>query len=281
MSNTYVLMGNVLTFTYESNVVRMERKANSIVFRTVEAALKEQDFAKAYEAYKVNKLETGKFKITQSSITIKSTKVKLGKVFAEAALYAKEFGKADEDLLERFLINVSKNPNPQARDGLSDFLAHCKMPITDRGTFLAYRSCNNQFRDKYTGRMENMIGTNVVLDRADCDSNANQDCSRGLHVCHHEYGNFSHYMMVVEINPRDVVAVPAQYNALKMRVCRFRPLCMLDYFKEMLLIKEQHALAMVPVFMTEQTRSWRPETGVPPEFLGRYKPVDAWEWAKA
>lgn len=281
MSNTYVLMGDVLTFTYGNNVVRMERKANKLVYANVEAALKENDFAKAYETWKANKLETGKFSIRESSITIKSTNVKLGKVFAEAALHAKENGKADEALLELFLTNVAKNPNPVSREGLATFLAHCKMPITDRGTFLAYRTTKGNFYDKFTGTMCNMVGSNVEMPREDCDSDPGRSCSRGLHVCHHEYGGYATHHMVVEINPRDVVAVPDSYNALKMRVCRFRPLCMLDYFKQMLLIEEQHALAMVPVFMTEQTRKWRPETGVPPELLHRYKPVDAWKWAKA
>ncbi len=285
MSGQHVILADVLHFTVSGRMYSMSAK--DIAFAKVKAMLLARNYVMAEAEMKVATVETDGLKIKGNILSVKGAgaggaNVRLGEVYIDAYLHAKHQGNAQEELLDLFMWNVAKNPDPAARDGLSDFLAQARMPITDRGTFLAYRYSNSNFMDCRTGKMENMIGTDVKMRRQDCDSNPNADCSRGLHACHHSYMNGNGaYQCVVEINPRDVVAVPSKYSYTKMRVCRFRPLCLLSYFKERLLIAEQAALGKVPVFMTEQTREWECTTGVPKHLLDRYKPVDAWEWAAA
>lgn len=277
----FLIQESTLSFSHKGHLHMLDRQAN-VAFDKVAEALQAGDFEEAVRLTKAASLDTDALKIKSNVLTVKGTGVRLGDVFVEAYLYAKEAGKASEDLLDRFFMNVAANPDPVSRDGLSNFLAVNKMPITDRGTFLAYRYINTQYMDCHTRTMDNMIGNEVRMDRNQCDSNPHADCSYGLHVCQHEYmagSTIGKVHTVVEINPRDVVAVPARYDARKMRVCRMRVLCSLEYFKKELRIAEQAALGAVPVFMTEQTRKWNVTEDVPAELMGRYKPVDAWEWA--
>jgi len=48
-------------------------------------------------------------------------------------------------------------------------------------------------------------------------------CSYGLHFCSLEYVRcFSgHHLMVLKINPKDIVSIPTDYNNTKGRCCRY------------------------------------------------------------
>lgn len=280
MSGKYLDMGKEIHFSVGGKLYYANASKHT-GFDTIRAALQKGDYEGAVKAYKDKASETETLKIKGDVITVKGTGIKLGEVYVEAYLYAKQFGKVSEAWLDKFFENVSKNPDQRARDGLSDFMAHGRLPITDRGTFLTYRRVDSNYKDPRTGRMDNMIGNVVSMSREDCDSNPKEQCSSGLHVCHHDYTDVTGpYTLVVEVRPQDVVAVPQGYHAKKMRTCAFRPLCTLDYFKRMLMLTEQAALGRVPVFLTEQTRSWDPLYGVPQDLHDRYNPVDPWKWAK-
>lgn len=280
MKSNYVDMGKEIHFSHDGKLYTV-RKAKDVSFDKVRALLVKGKYDEAVKAVKLNAAETKNLKIKGGVIKVKGTDVKLCDIYVEAYLYAKQTGKASEALLDKFFANVAKNPDPVARDGLATFMAHGHLPVTDRGTFLTYRRVNHNFRDPHTDTMDNMIGNVLSMRREDCDSNPHKDCSRGLHVCHHDYSDVGGpFTLVVEVKPQDVVAVPGRYNAKKMRVCEFRPLCTLDYFKRQLMLAEQAALGLVPVFMTEQTRGWDCRHGVPAQMLDRYNPVDPWEWAK-
>lgn len=279
MSEKFLITKELVLFTHNKTVYRVQRADKS--FAKVKQLVENGRLDEAVKAYKSKEpLQTEGLSIENGKLYVKDTGICLGETFADAFVTAAHFGKASEDILERYFKNVAKNPDPVARDGLSSFTAENLMPITDRGTFLAYRYVNERMFDCHTNTMDNMVGNVVAMPRDKCNPNPNETCSRGLHVCHHAYmGNNGRYQLVVEIKPQDVVAVPHEYRARKMRTCEFRVLCTLDYFKEKLLLCEQAALGGVLVFMTEQTRSWKVEECIPPDMRHRYAPQDAWEWA--
>lgn len=82
------------------------------------------------------------------------------------------------------------------------------------------------FTDSYSRTMHIELGSPVRLDRNLCDSNPNRTCSVGLHIGAMRYvQNFKgNTTLVCLVNPRDVVAVPKDYNGEKMRVCEYLPL---------------------------------------------------------
>jgi hypothetical protein len=124
-----------------------------------------------------------------------------------------------------FLENVLQNPSDSSRDELYLFLEHCDLPITEDGFFLAYKMIRDDYKDIYTGTMDNSVGATPTVDRNTVDTNRHNTCSRGLHFAslHYiengSYGSKSsgHRLVIVKINPKDVVSIPTDYNNSKGR----------------------------------------------------------------
>jgi hypothetical protein len=127
--------------------------------------------------------------------------------------------------LKNFLRNLLANPSFRAVSDLYTFLEVGGMPITPDGHFLAYKAVRSDWRDIHSGTFDNSVGAVVEMPRNRVDENPDVTCSAGLHVCSFEYlPNFAHangHVVVVKINPADVVAIPRDYNNSKMRVCKY------------------------------------------------------------
>jgi hypothetical protein len=123
------------------------------------------------------------------------------------------------------------NPNKDAQARLFTFLEKSKLPLTPDGCFLAYRGVREDFKDKHSGTFDNSPGQIVKMDRKGCDEDSHSCCSRGLHFCSLPYlgptGGWAggrDNLIVIKINPRDVVAIPYTYDDTKGRCCRFEVL---------------------------------------------------------
>lgn len=130
----------------------------------------------------------------------------------------------DATPLLKFLENLMDNPSKRAVDELYGFLEASQLPITDDGHFLAYKSVRQDFTDHHTGTMDNSVGALVEMPRNKVDEDKDRTCSTGLHFAAHEYAkNFgaSGRMVVLKINPKDVVAIPSDYNNQKGRACKY------------------------------------------------------------
>lgn len=125
--------------------------------------------------------------------------------------------------LLNFLENLMDNPSKRAVDELYSFLEYGKMPITPDGHFLAYKRVRADYKSVHDGKTDNSIGTVVEMPRNKVDEDSTRTCSDGLHFCSHEYlKSFSgEKVVVLKINPRDVVAIPRDYNDTKGRACRY------------------------------------------------------------
>jgi hypothetical protein len=128
-----------------------------------------------------------------------------------------------------FWNNAKLNPNHRARTDLFAFLEHNGIPLTDDGCFVAYRAVTRNeagdLVDTHTGTMINNVGSVVTMDREKVDPDPKKTCSTGLHAAAFEYAKgFNKILLEVKIDPKDVVAIPDDYNGQKMRVCRFEVL---------------------------------------------------------
>ena len=127
--------------------------------------------------------------------------------------------------MAKFLENLMDNPSYRAVTELYSFLEKGNMPITPDGHFMAYKAVRADFKDIHSGTMDNSIGQVVEMSRNGVDDDKNRTCSAGLHFCSFEY--LPHFacaqghVVLVKINPRDVVAIPADYNDTKGRTCRY------------------------------------------------------------
>jgi hypothetical protein len=126
------------------------------------------------------------------------------------------------EYLIKFARKLQLNPSFNSRQQLFKFLEHNGHPITPNGNFIAYRGVTEDFKDCHTRTFDNSVGSVCSIKRSQVDDNPNNTCSRGLHVACYEYAKtFGQQMIEVEVDPRDVVAVPTDYNGTKMRVCKF------------------------------------------------------------
>lgn len=133
--------------------------------------------------------------------------------------------KANEDIdpLVLFLENLMDNPSKAAIDEMYLFMDANDLPITPDGYFLAYKYVGNDYKDCHTRTFDNSVGATVEMDRGNCDDDRTRTCSTGLHFCGLSYlSNASNqHIMILKINPRDVVSIPEDYNNAKGRCCRY------------------------------------------------------------
>jgi len=125
-----------------------------------------------------------------------------------------------------FMDNLMDNPSYRAVNELYRFLEACDLPFTNDGHFLAYKKVRNDFTDIHSGTFSNVVGTKVEIPRNKVDEDSERTCSYGLHVCSRSYLPCFGYeagnkVVLVKVNPKDVVAVPKDYNNAKMRVCAY------------------------------------------------------------
>jgi hypothetical protein len=156
----------------------------------------------------------------------------------------------DIEPLVLFMENLMKNPSKRAVDELYGFLEKNSLPITPDGSFLAYKRVRDDYLDVHSGTVSNrpaatmslqeqaqfnVVGKNgatsrvingetvVEMERNQVDDKAENTCSQGLHFCSQEYlKSFSGFRVVIlRINPADVVSIPVDYNNSKGRTCRY------------------------------------------------------------
>ena len=139
--------------------------------------------------------------------------------------------------MAKFLENLMANPSHTAVQELYSFLEKGKMPITPDGYFMAYKAVRMDFKDIHSGTFDNSVGRVCEMERNHVDDDRNRTCSSGLHFCSFEYlphfANANGHVMLVKINPRDVVSIPADYNDTKGRCSRYEVVAEYEgYYKE-------------------------------------------------
>ena len=129
--------------------------------------------------------------------------------------------------LVNFLENLMQNPSMQSQQELYDFLEHENLPVTEDGCFLAYKAVNSDFKDKWRGTFDNNVGQVCEMRRAKVDDNRGRGCSAGLHagalnyVANYGSVDAGDNIVIVKINPEDVVSVPSDCNCEKLRTCKY------------------------------------------------------------
>jgi hypothetical protein len=135
--------------------------------------------------------------------------------------------------LMRFLENLMSNPSRRSVQGLYEWLEKSDLPITDDGHFIAWKIVGPTFKDLHSGTFDNSPGQVCEVQRNEVDEDPDQTCSYGLHFCSTGYlpsygraeGN---KVVMVKVNPADVVAFPRDYNTAKGRTCRYEVLSEVD-----------------------------------------------------
>jgi hypothetical protein len=162
--------------------------------------------------------------------------IQMPDVFADRILELVSNGE-EFDAIINFTANLAENPSDHSILELVDFLRHKYLPITKDGCFLAYKCVKPNYLDIYTGTIKNNIGLTPKVDRKEVDPDRDKECSYGLHVGCLEYVEYygnsnggvnikepskSHNkVIVVKVNPKNVITVPTDHNFGKLRCCEY------------------------------------------------------------
>jgi len=143
----------------------------------------------------------------------------------------------DWEPLVNFLEKVQTNPDEHSREQLYTWLDRHDFPITEDGDLIAYKgvvangdeyfSINHGKAivdgEEVNGAVPNAVGSVIEMPRSEVQHDPRTGCSRGLHAGTWDYasGFARGAVLTVRINPRDVVSVPTDCSAQKVRVCRY------------------------------------------------------------
>lgn len=126
----------------------------------------------------------------------------------------------------KFLDNLMENPSFKSREQLWSYIERYKFPVTEDGCFLAMKAVNPDLWDKYTGRtFKHDIGAIAKMARPDVNDDGRIGCGTGFHAGNQDYvlqyGDCESIVVLVKINPKDVVSCPNDYSYQKLRCCEY------------------------------------------------------------
>jgi hypothetical protein len=210
-------------------------------FPSILEALKARDYAKLESLMSIEKTinATGVSSNAKSKVFVRNGKVYFmdtrnrKEVLLDGALVdriLRDLGKPGcekyANALMYLMENIQKNPLKDVAGELYEWLASGKAPITTDGCVLAYKKVAGDFKDIYTGTMDNSPGKIVRMKQAEVDTDRRNTCSHGLHFA--SLGYLSHYgdtsgskVVIVKVNPRHIFAIPKDYKCQKGRTSEY------------------------------------------------------------
>ena len=141
--------------------------------------------------------------------------------------------------IANYIEKKQKNPSKRAIEEMFNFLEHKAMPLTPEGNFIAYKGVRNDYWSG-TGNLEtivlqgqvdkeghilNTIGSIIEVERSSVDDNFKNHCSSGLHAGSISYAKDfagTGRVILVEINPMDVVSIPDDCGCQKLRCSKYK-----------------------------------------------------------
>ena len=122
-----------------------------------------------------------------------------------------------------FLDNLMDNPSARSVQDLYRFMKHNSLPITNDGYFLAYKRVKADYTDVHSGTFSNRPGSTCEMPRNEVQDNPDVTCSAGLHFCSMSYLSkfWGDRVVILKINPADVVSIPTDYNNAKGRCSKY------------------------------------------------------------
>lgn len=235
MAFPYILTQEVCTVYIDGIDYSMSRDAVNMAL--VSAAIEAEDADAIREFVAPVEAVTAAFSEALSDVTVE---INHGQVYVNGFAVHNQL---TERLLEviregfnvsawiEFVKNIYANPLQSAIEEFFLFLEKGRMPITEDGHFLAYKRIRDDYTDVYTGTIDNSVGAVVEIDRSLVDTDRSRTCSTGLHFCSKDYlPNFSpgSKVVLVKINPADIVSIPSDYSNTKGRCCRYEVVAEID-----------------------------------------------------
>ncbi len=188
------------------------------------------------------KAQVGNVAVHDNAVSINGKEVK-GIVVQKILEFQKEGW--DVKPLCKFLHKTERNPSETSKASMYSWLEKAGLIIDNDGDILGYKAVRADYLDIHSSTFSNRIGSQISMPRESVDDNTNQACGAGLHVGTLEYassfGGSSGRLMVVKVDPANVVAVPSG-ETCKMRVCSYK---VIDEITDKQLLKQSNFVTNV------------------------------------
>ena len=151
-----------------------------------------------------------------------------------------------------FLDNLHQNVNQDIREQLFRWISYENnagngFGFTEDGCIVGYKGTGGTILEpmskftgtaivdgvEITGHIPNKVGSVVKMPRSAVQYDPKVGCSAGLHVGTRDYAtSWAPILLLVKVNPRDIVSVPYEVDSQKMRVCEYTVLEVTDTTSE-------------------------------------------------
>lgn len=214
-------------------------------FNEIREALLDEDYAEAHDLFDAAKALTKRFNKLTDRVSVRGNSLYFDNEVIENDLTDKilNYYQSGEDFkpLVNFLEKLYVNNNSYVRSQLFRFIQDQNITILPNGDFIGHKGVlakgDGVFESRNSGhaivdgedihgRVPQKVGSVVEMPRSEVTFDENTHCAAGLHVGTYDYasrwGDGS--TLLVAVNPRDVVSVPADSYGDKLRTCRYRVL---------------------------------------------------------
>lgn len=130
-----------------------------------------------------------------------------------------------------FMDRVMNHPILGIQQDIYKWCEKGDMPFTAEGHIIAYKKVDMNWRSYHASpdgtHLYHPIGGYVEMERSAVDPRRDYTCSTGLHFCSYDYlnayqGKNTGRILILSIDPQDIIAIPTDYNQTKGRACRYR-----------------------------------------------------------
>ena len=195
---------------------------------------------------------------------------------------------ADIEPVKPFLMKILQNKFINCLTELYEFCEAGDFEITREGNLIAYKRVNSDLTSCHDGTTQHAVGQ--YTEEKEFDTDRTRTCSNGLHFCSYSYLNcFSgDTVIAVEVDPRDIVAIPDDYKFSKGRCRKYKTVAILEEKADEAIrlkkLREYDTIGDTDLLRAEEEENEKesdllPEEDDCPRYLaGRYK--DLYKYAK-
>jgi len=128
-----------------------------------------------------------------------------------------------------FWKRLCRNPSRHSVVELFQCLEVNHHPIMPNGCFIAWKGVNKDFTDTWTGLQDYTPGNSPEMERNEVNDDDHNTCADGYHVASYKFAvgwakQHKGRLIMVIVDPKDVVTVPTDGQFQKIRVCKFTSL---------------------------------------------------------
>lgn len=129
----------------------------------------------------------------------------------------------------KFLEKLLENPSKYIYNNLYSFMEQYKLSIDDHGDIYALKAVKYNLKSKWTDLVQYVVGETYSEPRVLLTDDQNDSyCGKGLWFGHEkfvfDYGSENDHVLVVKVNPKDVIAIPSLSSYQKMAACAITPI---------------------------------------------------------